>query len=71
MTRLLQADPQSLQVAEPEPLPDDHALWTFPNCHITPHTAGGQGGETKVLIEHFLDNFARYQDGEPLVNRVM
>lgn len=60
-----------LDVTEPEPLPDDHALWTFPNCHITPHTAGGQGGETKVLIEHFLDNFARYQDGEPLVNRVM
>jgi phosphoglycerate dehydrogenase-like enzyme len=60
-----------LDVTEPEPLPDDHVLWNFPNCHITPHTAGGQGGETKVLIEHFLDNFARYQDGEPLVNRVM
>jgi phosphoglycerate dehydrogenase-like enzyme len=60
-----------LDVTDPEPLPDDHALWNFSNCYITPHTAGGQGGETKVLIQHFLDNFARYQNGEPLVNRVM
>jgi phosphoglycerate dehydrogenase-like enzyme len=60
-----------LDVTDPEPLPDDHVVWTFPNCYITPHTAGGQGGETKVLIQHFLDNFARYQKGEPLVNRVM
>jgi phosphoglycerate dehydrogenase-like enzyme len=60
-----------LDVTDPEPLPDSHALWTFPNCYITPHTAGGQGGETRVLIQHFLDNFARYQKGEALVNRVM
>jgi phosphoglycerate dehydrogenase-like enzyme len=60
-----------LDVTDPEPLADDHVLWSFPNCYITPHTAGGQGGETKVLIQHFLDNFAKYQKGEPLVNRVM
>jgi phosphoglycerate dehydrogenase-like enzyme len=60
-----------LDVTDPEPLADDHILWTFPNCYITPHTAGGQGGESKVLIQHFLDNFARYQKGETLVNQVM
>ncbi|WP_193210981.1 D-2-hydroxyacid dehydrogenase [Luteolibacter marinus] len=60
-----------LDVTHPEPLPDDHVLWTCENCHITPHTAGGQGGETAVLIRHFLENLARYQAGQPLVNRVM
>lgn len=60
-----------LDVTDPEPLPHDHILWTCENCHITPHTAGGQGGETKVLIQHFLDNFARFQKGEALVNQVM
>lgn len=60
-----------LDVTDPEPLPDDHVLWTCETCYITPHTAGGQFGEAKVLIQHFLDNFARYQKGEKLVNRVM
>ncbi len=60
-----------LDVTDPEPLADDHALWSCPNCFITPHTAGGQGGETKVLIRHFIENFARHLKGETLVNRVM
>ncbi len=60
-----------LDVTDPEPLPDGHPLWGFSNCHITPHTAGGQAGETEVLIRHFLDNFRRYLAGEALVNRIM
>jgi len=60
-----------LDVTDPEPLPDDHVLWTCETCYITPHTAGGQFGEAKVLIRHFLENFERYQKGEKLVNRVM
>jgi len=60
-----------LDVTDPEPLPDDHVLWTFENCHITPHTAGGQFDEARVLVRHFLENFERYQKGEKLVNRVM
>src|SRR5665213_699476 len=30
-----------LDVTDPEPLPPEHPLWSAPNCHITPHTAGG------------------------------
>ena len=60
-----------LDVTEPEPLPDDHVLWTCGNCHITPHTAGGQAAEARVLIRHFIENFERFQKGEALVNRVM
>lgn len=60
-----------LDVTDPEPLPDDHVLWTLENCYITPHTAGGQFDEARVLIRHFIENFARYRAGEKLVNRVM
>lgn len=60
-----------LDVTDPEPLPEDHALWSFPNCYITPHTAGGQGGETRVLLDHFLKNLRRFEAGEPLVNRIV
>jgi phosphoglycerate dehydrogenase-like enzyme len=30
----------ALDVTDPEPLPEDHPLWTLSNVHITPHTAG-------------------------------
>ena len=60
-----------LDVTDPEPLADDHVLWTIENCHITPHTAGGQFEETRVLIDRFLGNLRRFQEGKPLVNRIM
>lgn len=60
-----------LDVTDPEPLPGDHVLWTCENCHITPHTAGGQFEETRVLIDRFLENLRRFQEGQPLVNRIM
>ncbi|BCU75779.1 D-2-hydroxyacid dehydrogenase [Luteolibacter sp. LG18] len=60
-----------LDVTDPEPLPEGHRLLGLPNCHITPHVAGGQSGETQVLIAHFLRNFRRHLGGETLVNRVI
>ena len=60
-----------LDVTDPEPLPDAHPLWTFENCYVTPHTAGGQADETRVLIKHFIRNFERFLKGEALANRVM
>ncbi|MFP9192095.1 D-2-hydroxyacid dehydrogenase [Natronosalvus vescus] len=30
----------SLDVTDPEPLPEDHPLWTFENVQITPHNSG-------------------------------
>lgn len=60
-----------LDVTVPEPLPDDHPLLACSNCFITPHTAGGQHGEAKVLLDHFLKNLRRFENGEALVNRIM
>jgi phosphoglycerate dehydrogenase-like enzyme len=60
-----------LDVTSPEPLPPEHALWTTPNCFITPHTAGGHVNEYERLVEHFLGNLRRLEQGEPLVNRII
>lgn len=60
-----------LDVTEPEPLPDDHPLWTLENCHITPHTAGGHFDEKRTLITHFLHNLKRFEKSEALVNRIL
>lgn len=59
-----------LDVTDPEPLPAEHPLWSAPNCHITPHTAGGFAGEHRRLVEHFALNLRRYEQGDALLNRV-
>lgn len=60
-----------LDVTDPEPLPPDHPLWSAPNCFITPHTAGGRADEFERLVRHFLDNLARLESGDPLIDRVV
>jgi phosphoglycerate dehydrogenase-like enzyme len=60
-----------LDVTVPEPLPDDHPLWTLSNCFITPHTAGGHRDESGTLVRHFLGNLQRYLKGEPLKDRII
>jgi phosphoglycerate dehydrogenase-like enzyme len=59
-----------LDVTDPEPLPPDHPLWTAPNCYITPHTAGGHTGEDEHVVRHFLKNLRRFEEGQPLLDRV-
>ncbi len=56
-----------LDVTTPEPLPEDHVLWTLDNAHISMHLSGR--AQNKMFIRsatRFLDNLARYQRGEPL-----
>ncbi len=60
-----------LDVTDPEPLPERHALWTAPNCHITPHIAGGYAGESNALVRHFVENLHRFVRGEVLSDRIM
>jgi phosphoglycerate dehydrogenase-like enzyme len=60
-----------LDVTTPEPLPPDHPLWTAPNCHITPPTAGGHHDEFERLVKHFLANLDRFTRGQPLRDRVI
>ena len=60
-----------LDVTDPEPLPANQPLLNQPNCHITPHLAGGHVDEAKTLVRHFLNNFGRFVAGQPLLDRVM
>ena len=60
-----------LDVMTPEPLPPDNALWTTPNCFITPHTAGGFHEEMNGLVSHFLVNLRRLESNEGLLNRIV
>ena len=59
-----------LDVTDPEPLPPDHALWSTPNCYITPHTGGGHFNESDRIVGHFVENLRRYEQGHQLINRV-
>lgn len=60
-----------LDVTDPEPLPFDHALWTAPNCYITPHIAGGSADEKSRQIAHFLANLKRFQNEQELADRII
>jgi phosphoglycerate dehydrogenase-like enzyme len=59
-----------LDVTEPEPLPSDHPLWGMPNVFITGHSAGRSPRSRERYVSLFLDNLARFQRGEPLLNVV-
>jgi phosphoglycerate dehydrogenase-like enzyme len=60
-----------LDVTNPEPPPPDSPLWHLPNCHITPHTAGGHADEFQRLAAHFLANLRRYDEGQKLLDQVI
>ena len=60
-----------LDVTDPEPLPADHPLWFVPNCYITPHSSGGHYNEALRLTKHFLQNLRRFENGEPLIDRIV
>ena len=60
-----------LDVTTPEPLPPEHPLWDTPNCLVTPHIAGAHAREDERLVRHFLGNLARFEAGDPLLDRVM
>ncbi|HVW21397.1 MAG TPA: D-2-hydroxyacid dehydrogenase [Opitutaceae bacterium] len=60
-----------LDVTEPEPLPPGHALWSAPNCYITPHTAGGRDDQDEALVRLFLRNLGAFAQGQPLADRIV
>ena len=62
----------ALDVAVPEPLPEDHPLWTARNCIITPHSSGDMGLQysVDVTVDIFCENLRRYAEGDDMVNVV-
>lgn len=59
-----------LDVTDPEPLPENHPLWTMENVYLTPHYSGDRPDYGERADAIFLDNLRRYLAGEPLVNVV-
>jgi len=55
-----------LDVTDPEPLPDEHPLWEFPNVAITPHVGNTPEMGVPLLAGHIRTNVARFAAGEPL-----
>lgn len=59
-----------LDVVEPEPLPDDSALWEMENVIITPHVGAQSAHRTPTTVDLFCENVARFQNGRSLLNLV-
>ena len=56
-----------LDVTEPEPLPEDHLLWSLDNAQVTMHLSGR--AQTKMFqrsADRFIENLDRWHKGEPV-----
>lgn len=62
----------ALDVAVPEPLPEDHPLWSAKNILITPHTTGGWNLDStlEIVVNIFMDNLQAWLHGHALKNQV-
>jgi phosphoglycerate dehydrogenase-like enzyme len=56
----------ALDVTDPEPLPDDHPLWSLDNVLITPHVANTWVMGLPELAALVARNVAKFAAGEPL-----
>jgi phosphoglycerate dehydrogenase-like enzyme len=59
-----------LDVTDPEPLPDDHPLWSAPGLILTPHSAGDTPAAERAAWRLVGDQLRRYAAGEPLLHVV-
>jgi phosphoglycerate dehydrogenase-like enzyme len=58
----------SLDVTDPEPLPDGHPLYHHPRVRLSPHTSAISSNSRQDLIDGFVGNLERYLQGVPLEN---
>src|SRR5262249_49767745 len=56
-----------LDVTDPEPLPDSHALWKLPNVVISPHLGGQAPEAAEGEWGLYGENVRRFVAGEPLL----
>lgn len=58
----------SLDVSEPEPLPDGHPLYSHPKVRLSPHTSAISTRSHEAISAIFVDNLVRLLEDQALVN---
>ena len=58
----------ALDVTDPEPLPEDHPLWSAPNVLITPHVGGATPAMWPRAYKLVREQLQRFAKGEDLLN---
>lgn len=53
----------SLDVTEPEPLPDGHPFYTHPRVRLSPHTSAISSNSRHEIADIFLPNLERFLNG--------
>lgn len=61
----------ALDVTDPEPLPDDHPLWTLPGVLIAPHVGGTSSAMRPRIARLIRTQIERLSAGEPPLNVVL
>ena len=56
----------SLDVCEPEPLPEGHWLYAHPGVRLSPHCSWVAPGALERLFDTFVENLGRWERGEAL-----
>lgn len=57
-------------MTDPEPLPDNHPLYSHPKVILTPHLSGDTEGEMEIAAQVFMANVERKRRGEGVLNGV-
>jgi phosphoglycerate dehydrogenase-like enzyme len=60
----------TLDVADPEPLPAGHWLYSHPKVRFSPHVSWSMPGTAATTVRLFVDNLRRYAAGEELAGVV-
>lgn len=56
----------SLDVTEPEPLPEGHWMYTHPAVHVSPHLSWSNPRQIERFHRSFVENLRAYLAGDPL-----
>ncbi|WWC63763.1 uncharacterized protein I303_106368 [Kwoniella dejecticola CBS 10117] len=60
----------AIDVTDPEPLPDNHPLWSHPKLLITPHLSGDTENELGIAADILVANAERLVAGKKVYNQV-
>jgi phosphoglycerate dehydrogenase-like enzyme len=60
----------TLDVTDPEPMPEGHPIYSHPRIRLTPHVASIHPSLDEALYEKIAGNLERFLRGEPLQDLV-